>query len=185
MLCWIKPIEDIYALIRLAYPSDNHLTGGDPDPNLCHPDPKSCHGRLLSVVQHIKDPYVRKMDRFCSKQVSFTLSVTSTVALTNTLAYYNICTLRVSHVFKVHFSIPVESIEDKGWLRFKNRDRLIRKPFFKFSIFFQLRLEFLGVLLHFWFANYEVNHLGIYYKHLYYCILSFNGNRIIRLGIYL
>jgi hypothetical protein len=50
MLCWIKPIEDVYALIRLAYPSDNHLTEGDPDPNPCHPDPKSCHGRLLSVV---------------------------------------------------------------------------------------------------------------------------------------
>ncbi len=44
---------------------------------------------------------VRQMHRFCSKLASFILSVKNTLALTNTLACYEICTLWISHVFIV------------------------------------------------------------------------------------
>jgi len=41
------------------------------------------------------------MDTFCCKLVSFTLSVTSTVALINTLDNYQICKLGILNVFIV------------------------------------------------------------------------------------
>jgi hypothetical protein len=44
---------------------------------------------------------VWQMDRYCSKLESFILSVTNTPALTNTLAYYEIHTIRICNVFIV------------------------------------------------------------------------------------
>ncbi len=42
-----------------------------------------------------------KYSIFCSKLVYFILAVTSSLALTNTLAYYEICTLQIRNVFIV------------------------------------------------------------------------------------
>jgi hypothetical protein len=44
---------------------------------------------------------VQQMDRFCNKLVSFILSATNTLALTNTPAYSEICTLRNRNDFIV------------------------------------------------------------------------------------
>ncbi len=47
------------------------------------------------------------MTRFCSKLVSFELSVTNTLALTNTLAYYGICKLCFCNDFIVKAQGPM------------------------------------------------------------------------------
>jgi hypothetical protein len=41
---------------------------------------------------------LQKIDRFCSKLVSFLFSVTNTLSWTDTLAYYRIYTLQIRHV---------------------------------------------------------------------------------------
>jgi hypothetical protein len=53
------------------------------------------HYKALRIVN------VQQMYRFGSKLMSFTLSVASTLALTNTLAYYEIRTLQIRNVFTV------------------------------------------------------------------------------------
>jgi hypothetical protein len=50
---------------------------------------------------------VRQMDRLCSKLAPFILSVTNTIALTKTLAYYGIRTSQIHTVFVVQTQVQL------------------------------------------------------------------------------
>ncbi len=86
-------------------------------------------GRQVNIVSETRGPYYKtlqihnlwKMDRFRSKQESFLLSITNTLAWTDTLAFYRIRKLQICNVLLYRSKEPTHRVRHRKVL---HSDRL-------------------------------------------------------------